>query len=69
MDQGWDCGAWLQQLGAGKPNPLKPMCSSSSGSKKKDLKDLDLRGDKEKRIRTQIHIWPDNMSNHKLSAH
>lgn len=47
------------------------MCFPSSGSKKKDLNDLDLVGGwwRKNRIRTQIHIWPDNMSNPKLSAH
>lgn len=39
------------------------------GKQKEDLKDLDLRGKEEKRIRTHIYIWPDNMSNPKLSAH
>lgn len=41
-------GAGTGELGyrsweAEKPHPLQPMCFPSSGSKKKDLKDLDLR--------------------------
>lgn len=62
---------WLWALRwTSEPHLLKAHVAPSSGSKEKDLKDLDLRvcvgGG---RIRTQIHICSDNMSNSKLSAH
>lgn len=69
VDLGWEWGVWLQQLEA-ENYPLPPAhVFPFLGKQKENLKDLDLRGKEEKRIRTQIYIWPDNMSNPKLSAH
>lgn len=66
VDLGWEWGVWLQQLEAENcPLPLAHVFPFL-GQQKEDLKDLDLRGKEEKRIRTQIYIWPDNMSNSKL---